>query len=293
MNEQAMASRWLTLHPADIRACGARANPRTFPGPLPRFLTAGTRPRPQDRFRTDIPHDEAHTEAARTRPASRARRPARPFERGTQHGHRCSDTPDVSEAGRERRARRDLDHPFAGAGARRRRAGGRRWPGRAGRRCPARRAGASTASRRSRARRSTHDFKSRDFVGWPQQENWLYALRCDRVDAVYEGYDLGVLPAELRPIAVVDNALLSARRIPLAPEADPIANQDIYWLAHRPRGGLLRTTGRAADLRELRCHRRAKKLLDFNQGVIRYGAPVTRPTPRRPCRFLRDHLRAR
>lgn len=123
------------------------------------------------------------------------------------------------------------------------------------------------------------DFKSRDFIGWPQQENWLYALRCDRVDAVYEGYDLGVLPAELRPIAVVDNALLSARRIPLAPEADPIANQDIYWLAR---------TGHAADcygqpaallvFENFDVYRRAKKLLDFNRGVIRYGAPVTRST---------------
>ena len=131
------------------------------------------------------------------------------------------------------------------------------------------------------------DFKSRDFVGWPQQENWLYALRCDRVDAVYEGYDLGVLPAELRPIAVVDNALLSARRIPLAPEADPIANQDIYWLAR---------TGHAADcygqpaalliFENFDVYRRAKKLLDFNQGVIRYGAPVTRPTAAQAVRFL-------
>ena len=96
---------------------------------------------------------------------------------------------------------------------------------------------------------------------------------------MYEGYDLGVLPAELRPIAVVDNALLSARRIPLAPEADPIANQDIYWLAR---------TGHAADcygqpaalliFENFDVYRRAKKLLDFNQGVIRYGAPVTRPT---------------
>ncbi|BAX63752.1 xanthine dehydrogenase family protein molybdopterin-binding subunit [Burkholderia stabilis] len=121
------------------------------------------------------------------------------------------------------------------------------------------------------------DFKSRDFAGWPQQESWLYALRCGRVDAVYEGYDLGVLPAELRPIAVVDNALLSARRIPLAPVGDPIANQDIYWLA-RP-GHPADCYGQPAALlifENFDVYRHAKKLLDFNDKVIRYGATVDR-----------------
>ncbi|KUY55290.1 aldehyde oxidase [Burkholderia sp. RF2-non_BP3] len=119
------------------------------------------------------------------------------------------------------------------------------------------------------------DFKSRDFVGWPQQENWLYALRCDRVDAVYQGYDLGVLPHELRPIAIVDNALLSARRIKLAPGPDPIANQDIYWLARV--GYPADCYGQPAALlifENFDIYRRARKLLDFNRGVIRYGAPV-------------------
>ncbi|WAS58907.1 molybdopterin-dependent oxidoreductase [Burkholderia ambifaria] len=126
------------------------------------------------------------------------------------------------------------------------------------------------------------DFKARDFVGWPQQENWLYALRCDRVDAVYQGYDLGVLPPELRPIAIVDSALLSARRIPLAPEPDPIANQDIYWLA-RP-GHPADCYGQPAALlifENFDVYRRAKKLLDFNRGVIRYGAS-TGPGPAAP-----------
>ncbi|KFL51971.1 aldehyde oxidase [Burkholderia pyrrocinia] len=130
------------------------------------------------------------------------------------------------------------------------------------------------------------DFKSRDFVGWPQQENWLYALRCGRVDAVYEGYDLGVLPAELRPIAVVDNALLSARRIPLAPVPDPIANQDIYWLA-RP-GHPADCYGQPAALlifENFDVYRRARKLLDFNDNVIRYGAAVDRSAAAQPVPY--------
>src|SRR5579871_6144252 len=75
------------------------------------------------------------------------------------------------------------------------------------------------------------DFKSRDFRDWPQQENWLYALRCGNVDRVYQGYDLSMLPPELQPVAIVDNNALLSRNIALAPELYPIASQDIYWFA--------------------------------------------------------------
>ncbi|MBR7962721.1 xanthine dehydrogenase family protein molybdopterin-binding subunit [Burkholderia vietnamiensis] len=142
------------------------------------------------------------------------------------------------------------------------------------------------------------DFKSRDFVGWPQQENWLYALRCDRVDAVYQGYDLGVLPPVLRPIAVVDNALLTARGIRLAPEDDPIANQDIYWLARV--GHTADCYGQPAALlifENFDIYRRAKKVLDFNRAAIRYGAPLAAkeavpPVPYSPVTvYVRDDER--
>ena len=52
------------------------------------------------------------------------------------------------------------------------------------------------------------DFKARDFKDWPQNEQFLYAVRCDRYDQVVTGYDLGMLPAELRPVAVIDDQAL-------------------------------------------------------------------------------------
>ncbi|NML35235.1 xanthine dehydrogenase family protein molybdopterin-binding subunit [Paraburkholderia antibiotica] len=127
------------------------------------------------------------------------------------------------------------------------------------------------------------DFKASDFVGWPKQENWLYALRCNRVDRVYEGYDLSMLPAELQPLAIVDTDALLARNIPLAPEADPIASQDIYWLARK--GHAADCYGQPAAMlifANFDVYRRARKLLDFNDNAIRYGAPVPpedRPKP--------------
>ncbi|OLL32135.1 aldehyde oxidase [Burkholderia sp. SRS-W-2-2016] len=119
------------------------------------------------------------------------------------------------------------------------------------------------------------DFKASDFAGWPKQENWLYALRCNRVDRVYDGYDLSMLPPELRPIAIVDTDALLARQIALAPETDPIASQDIYWLARK--GHAADCYGQPAALlifANFDVYRRARKLLEFNDSAIRYGAPV-------------------
>ena len=117
------------------------------------------------------------------------------------------------------------------------------------------------------------DFKARDFVGWPQQENWLYALRCNRVDRVYEGFDLSMLPRDLQPVAIVDNDALLSRQIALAPESDPIASQDIYWLARK--GYPADCFGQPAAMlifANFDVYRRARKLLEFNDSTIRYGA---------------------
>jgi CO/xanthine dehydrogenase Mo-binding subunit len=127
------------------------------------------------------------------------------------------------------------------------------------------------------------DFKASDFAGWPQQEYWLYALRCNCVDRVYEGYDLSMLPPELQPVAIVDNDALRAHNIPLAPECDPIANQDIYWLARK--GHPADCFGQPAAMlifANFDMYRRARKLLEFNDSTICYGAMANlggRPKP--------------
>nr|WKF59621.1 4-hydroxybenzoyl-CoA reductase subunit alpha [Paraburkholderia busanensis] len=130
------------------------------------------------------------------------------------------------------------------------------------------------------------DFKASDFVGWPKQENWLYALRCGRVDRLYEGYDLSMLPRELQPIAIVDNDALLARNIALAPEPDPIASQDIYWLARK--GYPADCYGQPAAMlifQNFDVYRRARKLLEFNDQTIRYGAAVDPAARAAPVAF--------
>ncbi|MEX3980253.1 xanthine dehydrogenase family protein molybdopterin-binding subunit [Paraburkholderia sp. EG287A] len=119
------------------------------------------------------------------------------------------------------------------------------------------------------------DYKARDFDGWPKEENWLYALRCNCVDKNFEDFDLSVLPHDLRPIAVVSNQTLNDNRIYLAAEKDPVASQDIYLFAQK--GKPANCYGQPVALlifEDFDTYRRAKKLLDFNESVIRYGATV-------------------
>ena len=121
------------------------------------------------------------------------------------------------------------------------------------------------------------DYKARDFDGWPKEENWLYALRCNCVDKKVEGFDLSVLPRHLRPIAVISSETLNDNHIYPSMKPDPIKNKDIYHFAQ---------TGYPADcygqpvalliFEDFDTYRHAKKLLDFNSAVIRYGATVAR-----------------
>lgn len=119
------------------------------------------------------------------------------------------------------------------------------------------------------------DYKARDFDGWPKEENWLYALRCNCVDKNFEDFDLSVLPHDLRPIAVVSNQTLNDNRIYLAAEKDPLANEDIYLFAQK--GKPANCYGQPVALlifEDFDTYRRAKKRLDFNESVIRYGTTV-------------------
>jgi CO/xanthine dehydrogenase Mo-binding subunit len=126
------------------------------------------------------------------------------------------------------------------------------------------------------------DHKASDFKDWPKQENWLYALRCNCIDRKVEGFDLSVLPGNLQPIAVVSNETLKNRHISLAQESDPQKNTDIFLLAQ---------DGQPADcygqpvalliFEDFDTYRHARKILDFNNDVIRYGDTVRRDTNNR------------
>jgi CO/xanthine dehydrogenase Mo-binding subunit len=114
------------------------------------------------------------------------------------------------------------------------------------------------------------DFKARDIEGWPQEENFLYALRCDRYDQIVTGYDLSMLPAALQPIAVVDAQALVAKKMNLA------SNMNSPFFAE---------IGKAPDFfgqpvamlifANFDVYRRAVKILQFNASVIAYGAKVS------------------
>ncbi|SDE17287.1 xanthine dehydrogenase family protein molybdopterin-binding subunit [Paraburkholderia lycopersici] len=121
------------------------------------------------------------------------------------------------------------------------------------------------------------DYKARDFDGWPKEENWLYALRCNCVDKTVEGFDLSVLPRHLRPISVVSNQTLNDNRVYLATKQDPLKNKDIYLFAQE--GNPADCYGQPVALlifEDFDTYRRAKTLLDFNETTIRYGATVSR-----------------
>jgi len=111
------------------------------------------------------------------------------------------------------------------------------------------------------------DFKARDIKDWPQEENFLYALRCDRYDQIVTGYDLSMLPPALQPIAVVDAKALRAKKLKLA------SNMNCPFFTE---------IGKSADFfgqpvamlifGNFDAFRRAVKILQFNPKVISYGA---------------------
>jgi CO/xanthine dehydrogenase Mo-binding subunit len=119
------------------------------------------------------------------------------------------------------------------------------------------------------------DYKASDFDGWPKHENWLYALRCNRVDQRVEGFDLSVLPRRLQPIAVVTDDTLKRNNIPTSQEPNPEASKDIYLFAQI--GQAAGCFGQPVALlifENFDTYRQARKLLDFSDQVIRYGEKI-------------------
>lgn len=114
------------------------------------------------------------------------------------------------------------------------------------------------------------DFKARDFKDWPDDEHFLYALRCDRYDQIVIGYDLSMLPAALRPVAIVDAAALVAKKMNLA------GNMNSPFLAQI--GAPPDFFGQPVAMlifENFDSYRRAVKILQFNPNVIQYGAAAS------------------
>ena len=65
------------------------------------------------------------------------------------------------------------------------------------------------------------DFKAADFDGWPKQEYWLYALRCDRVNQIVVDFHLSVLPSRYQPLVVITIETLEENDIPTSLDNNP------------------------------------------------------------------------
>ncbi len=115
------------------------------------------------------------------------------------------------------------------------------------------------------------DFCNKDFSNWPQQsENWLYALRCDRSDSLVLAYDLSVLPPQLQPIAVIDAAVLQAKKMPA--KADNMQSPFFTQIGSAP--NFYGQPVAMLIFADFNTYRRAVKILQFNAAVIRYGSAV-------------------
>ncbi|MEN9867492.1 MAG: hypothetical protein RL748_3082, partial [Pseudomonadota bacterium] len=129
------------------------------------------------------------------------------------------------------------------------------------------------------------DFAARDFKTWPQNEQWLYALRCGRFDQAVLGYDLSMLPPDIQPIVVDAKVLADNKMLPMASNMNtPFFTQigsapDFFG---QPVAMLI--------FNDFNSYRRAVKILQFNPDVINYGqkmAPFTVPyTP--GTHYVRD-----
>lgn len=120
------------------------------------------------------------------------------------------------------------------------------------------------------------DFKASDFEGWPKQENWLYALRCNRVNQIVQDIDLSVLPNRLQPVVVITSDTLTEHKIPTSGDSNPDNRASIELLARKNNAaGCYGQPVALLVFENFDIYRQAKKILDFNDRVIQYGATVS------------------
>ncbi|HSY86865.1 MAG TPA: molybdopterin cofactor-binding domain-containing protein [Verrucomicrobiae bacterium] len=138
------------------------------------------------------------------------------------------------------------------------------------------------------------DFRARDMDGWPASERVAMVLRATSVDRVFQGIDLSSLPAALQPLRKIEHGDLAADRISLPggtmvlPSGSP---------------GLLVPAGEAATyfgqpvailiFEDFETWRRARRELQFNDDILRYGAaakPPPAPKPYPPATFLTRYV---
>lgn len=130
------------------------------------------------------------------------------------------------------------------------------------------------------------DYRARDMASWPDGERVLQSVRVNRIDRIFEGYDLSMLPEELLPLATIDAQRIAADGIQL-----PSTMEKPFFVS--PGTGAAYSGQPAALLifKNFDVWRKAAKILTFNDDVVRYGAS-TLPPPSQPYNptyyFVRD-----
>lgn len=119
------------------------------------------------------------------------------------------------------------------------------------------------------------DFRARDFKCWPQMEECIaYPIRCDKVAYKVLAYNIDVLPAELKPIAVIDAKRIRADGLQLACGMKKaffceVGQQPDYY--GQPVAILI--------FKNWRIYRKAQKILQFNTSLITYSSQSEPPAP--------------
>jgi CO/xanthine dehydrogenase Mo-binding subunit len=121
-----------------------------------------------------------------------------------------------------------------------------------------------------------YDMRARDMPGWPRDQAHAMILRVTRADAVFEGFDLSALDAELKPDRIVTAADLARDGLALP----PFYGDDMLL----PSGKTPAYLGQTVAILIWKDHPRyrlAKSALKAHDDVIRYGA-TTGPLQRDP-----------
>ena len=120
------------------------------------------------------------------------------------------------------------------------------------------------------------DFHAADLKdqGWPGTEQFLLAIRCNSYDKYVMGYNLDMLPADLKPSVVIDAALLRTNKIGTPSGMAP-------FLASLPANGRASPPAYFGQpvamliFDSYTVYRRAKKILQFNDKVVQYSDKIT------------------
>lgn len=130
------------------------------------------------------------------------------------------------------------------------------------------------------------DYRARDLEGWPKEQSHAFLLHATKADRIFEGVDLSPLGDDLKPDRLVlqEDLVADGIAIPV-----PGFYGDVFLV---PKGETPRLLGQPVALlvyRDFARYDAAKRLLRFDDGVVRYGAkaPYSHPAHYGAARYVR------